>query len=55
VLAGGEVGHGEANKRQGNEIGLTRDRLVAVVRPGRSPASGDGGAEAVRPRELGRR
>jgi hypothetical protein len=25
VLAGGEVGHGEANKRQGNAIGLTRD------------------------------
>jgi hypothetical protein len=55
VLAGGEVGHGEANKRQENAIGLTRDRLVEEVRPGRSPASGGGGAEAVRLRRLGRR
>jgi hypothetical protein len=54
-LAGGEVGHGQANMRRGTVIGLTRDRLRAVVRPGRSPASGGGGAEAVRPRELGRR
>jgi hypothetical protein len=53
VLAGGEAGHGDANKRQGCEVGLTRDRLVAVVRPGRSSASGGGGAEAARPRELG--
>jgi hypothetical protein len=55
VLAGGEVGPGEANKRQGSAIGLTRDRLVVVVRPERSPASGGGGAEAARPRRLGRR
>jgi hypothetical protein len=53
VLAG-EVGHEQAIKRQGCEIGLTSDRSVAVVRPGRSPASGGGGAEAARPRELGR-
>jgi hypothetical protein len=41
--------------RRGTAIGLTRDRLVAVDRPGRSPASGGGGAEEVRPRELGQR
>jgi hypothetical protein len=45
MLAGGEVGHGDANKRQGCEIGLTRDRLVEEDRPGRSPASGGGGEE----------
>jgi hypothetical protein len=39
-LAGGEVERGHANKRQGSSIGLTRDRLVAVDRPGESPASG---------------
>jgi hypothetical protein len=55
VLTGGEVWHGEANKRQGSAIGLTRDRLVEEVRPGRSPASGGGGAEAARPQRLGRR
>jgi hypothetical protein len=55
VLAGSEVGHGEANKRQGSAIGLTRDRLVVEIRPGRSLASGGGGAEAARPRRLGRR
>jgi hypothetical protein len=54
MLAGSEVGHGELNKRQGNAIRLTRDRLVEEDRPGRSPASGGGGAEAARPRELGR-
>jgi hypothetical protein len=54
VLAGGEVGHEEVNKRQGCEIGLTRDRLVEEGRMGKSPASG-GGAEAVQPRELRRR
>jgi hypothetical protein len=49
VLAGGEVSHGGTNKRQGSAIGLTCDRLVVVVRPGRSPASGGGGgAEAAR-------
>jgi hypothetical protein len=53
VLAGGEVGHEEVNKRQGCEIGLTRDRLVEEDRPGKSPVSGGGSAEAVRPRELG--
>jgi hypothetical protein len=47
------VGHGVVNKRQGNEIGLTRDRLAEEDRPGRSPASDGGGAEAARPRELG--
>jgi hypothetical protein len=55
VLAGGEVGHGEANKRQGCEIELTRDRLVKEDRPGRSPASGGGSAEAARPWGLGQR
>jgi hypothetical protein len=55
VLAGGEVGHGEVNKRHGSAIGLTRDRLVEEDRPGRSPASGGGGAEAARSRRLGRR
>jgi hypothetical protein len=40
--------------RRGTAIGLTRDRLVAVDWPGRSPASGGGDAEEVRPRELGR-
>jgi hypothetical protein len=55
VLAGGELGHGELNKRQENAFRLTRDRLVEEDRPGRSPASGGGGAEAVRPQELERR
>jgi hypothetical protein len=55
VLAGGEVGHGEVNKRQGNAIRLTRDRLVEEDQPGRSLASGSGGAEAAQPRGLGRR
>jgi hypothetical protein len=36
---------GQANKRRGSSIGLTHDRLVAVDRPGRSPAS-SGGAPA---------
>jgi hypothetical protein len=53
VLTGGEVRLGEANKRAGSAIGLTLDRLVVKVRPGRSPASGSGGAVAARPRELG--
>jgi hypothetical protein len=47
------VGHEQANMRWGTAIGLTRDQMMEVVRPGRSLASGDGGAEAVRPRELG--
>jgi hypothetical protein len=55
VLTGGEVGHGEANKQRGNANGLTRDRLVEENRPGRSLASGGGGAEAARPRKLRRR
>jgi hypothetical protein len=55
VLADGEVEHGEVNKRQGNEIGLTRDRLVEENRSVRSPASGGGGAGAARLRELERR
>jgi hypothetical protein len=52
VLAGGEVEHGEANKRQRNAIGLTRDRLVEEDRPGRSSVSDGGGAEAARSRRL---
>jgi hypothetical protein len=52
ALAGGEVRLGEANKRAGSAIGLTLDRLVVKVWPGRSPASG-GGAEAARLRRLG--
>jgi hypothetical protein len=55
ALAGGEVRLGEANKRAGSVIGLTLDRLVVKVRPGRSPASGGNGAEAARPRRLERR
>jgi hypothetical protein len=55
VLAGREVRLGEANKRAGGAIGLTLDRLVVEVWPGRSPASGGGGAEVVRPRKLGQR
>jgi hypothetical protein len=38
--------------RRGTAIGLTRDRLVAVDRPGRSPVSGGGGAAAARLQEL---
>jgi hypothetical protein len=49
------VGPAQANKRHGVAIGLTLDRLVVEVRLGRSPASGGGGAEAARPRKLGRR
>jgi hypothetical protein len=41
--------------RRGTAIGLTRDRLVVVDRPGRSPVSGGGGAAAAWPRELKRR
>jgi hypothetical protein len=52
-LAGGEVDLVHANKWQGSSIGLTRDRLVAVDRPGESPASG--GAAVAHPRETGRR
>jgi hypothetical protein len=54
-LAGGEVEHGQENKRWGSSIRLTRDRWVAVDRPEECPASGGGGAAAARPRELGRR
>jgi hypothetical protein len=36
------VERGQANKRRGSSIGLTRDRLVAVDRPEESPASGGG-------------
>jgi hypothetical protein len=54
-LAGGEVGLGHANKQGGSSIRLTCDRLVAVDRPVRTPASGSGGAAAARPREARRR
>jgi hypothetical protein len=37
------VERGQANKRRGLSIRLTRDRLVAVDRPEESPASGGGG------------
>jgi hypothetical protein len=53
--AAGDVGSAQANKWHGVAIGLTLDRLVVEVRPGRSPASDGGGAEAARPRKLGRR
>jgi hypothetical protein len=52
-LAAGDVGPGQANKCHGAAIGLTRDRLAAVAWPETSPASGGGGAVAVRPRVLG--
>jgi hypothetical protein len=45
-LAGGEVGLGHANMLGGSSIKLTCDRLVAVDRPVRAPASGSGGAPA---------
>jgi hypothetical protein len=51
-LAGGEVEHGQANKLRGSSIGLTRERLVEEDRPGKSPASGGGGAAAAQPQEL---
>jgi hypothetical protein len=54
-LAGGEVGHGQANKRRESAIGLTCERLVEEDRPGKSLVSGGGGAAAARPRELKRR
>jgi hypothetical protein len=54
-LAGGEVGLGHANMRQGSSIGLTYDRLVAVDRPVRAPASGGGGTAAARQQEARRR
>jgi hypothetical protein len=38
ALAGGEVRPGQANKQARSAIGLTLDRLVVEVRPGRSPA-----------------
>jgi hypothetical protein len=53
ALDGGEVRLGEANKRAGSAIGLTRDGLAAKTRPEMPPASGGGGAVAARPRELG--
>jgi hypothetical protein len=51
----GDVGPAQANKWHRVAIGLTLDRLVVEVQPGRSPASGGGGAEAARPRRLGQR
>jgi hypothetical protein len=51
-LAGGEVGLGHANNQGGSSIRLTCDRLVAVDRPVRTPASGGGGAAAARPQET---
>jgi hypothetical protein len=53
-LAGGEVGLGHANMLGGSSIRLTCDRLVAVDRLVRSPASGGGGTAAARPREAPR-
>jgi hypothetical protein len=44
------VGLGHANMLGGSSIRLTCDRLVAVDRPVRAPASGGGGAAAARPR-----
>jgi hypothetical protein len=54
-LAGGEVGLGHANLLGGSSIRLTCDRLVAVDRLVRTPASGGGGTAAARPREARRR
>jgi hypothetical protein len=39
---------GQANKRRGSSIGLTRNRLVAVDQPGRSQASGGGAPAGAR-------
>jgi hypothetical protein len=54
-LAGGEVGLGHANILGGSSIRLTCDRLVAVDRPVKPPASSGGGAAVVRPRGARRR
>jgi hypothetical protein len=54
-LAGGEVGLGHANMLGESSIRLTCDRLVAVDRLVRTPASGGGGTAAARPREARRR
>jgi hypothetical protein len=48
------VGPAQANRWHGVAIGLTLDRLVVEVLPGRSPVSGGGGVEEARPRRLGR-
>jgi hypothetical protein len=52
-LAGGEVGPEQINKQHGRVIYLTPSRLVVMVRPGRSPASGGGEVAAARPLRLG--
>jgi hypothetical protein len=46
ALAGGEVRHGEANKRARSAIGLTRGRFVSEARPGNGPVMADGEALA---------
>jgi hypothetical protein len=53
ALADSEVRLGEANKRAGSAIGLTRDGLAAKTRLEMPPASGGSGAVVARPRELG--
>jgi hypothetical protein len=55
VLAGGEVGPGEAHKRAGSAIELTRGRLVSETWPGNGPVMAGGEATAAPPRRRGSR
>jgi hypothetical protein len=55
ALAGGEVGHRDANKRAGSSIGLTRGRLAMEARPGSDPVMAGGEATAAPPRRRGSR
>jgi hypothetical protein len=47
ALAGGEVGPGDAKKRVGSSIGLTRGRLATETRPGNGPVMAGGEATAA--------
>jgi hypothetical protein len=55
MLTGGEVGPGDANKRVGSAIGLTRVQLAPVTRPGNGPVMVGGEAPAAPPRRRGSR
>jgi hypothetical protein len=55
ALTGGEVGPGEANKRAGSSIGLTRGRLATETWRGNGPVMAGGEATAAPPRRRGSR
>jgi hypothetical protein len=55
ALAGGDMGPGDANKRAGSSIGLTRGQLATEARPGNDPVMAGGEATATPPRRRGPR